>query len=333
MDYNKIDKHIKNDNLNNLYLFYGPEDYLKNFYKDEIIKRVKNDYGQNIEIIKIAEKFQADSIMEIYDTVPMFSEKKILVVKNSNVFSLGKEQAEKYMFLSDVPEHCIAIFLEESVNRSRKLYKSFDKNGVCVNFDYLDFASMKLWVKKHVTNAGLSMNDSTIQYFINACEPDLFNISNELNKLIEYKSGQNNNIITNEEVDLLVTKALKSKVFALTDAIAEKNSDNALNILYELEQMKEPLQRVFFMICRYFRLCNRTKELATERYNKEEIEKIIKVKPYEGYKFFAQSKQFSSEELYNSVMDCTEFDIGIKSGKIDVKTACEILILKYSKRH
>jgi DNA polymerase-3 subunit delta len=76
-------------------------------------------------------------------------------------------------------------------------------------------------------------------------------ILNEINKLVSYSGNREKIGIL--DVRKVCTKSIKSRIFDLTDAVAEKNRTKAFKILEDMVILKEPMPRILFMITRQLR--------------------------------------------------------------------------------
>ena len=251
------------------------------------MNEMKNYFWRKYEILKFEDKLNPSSIQDAFDTLPMFGGNKILVIKNSGIFSAEKNIADKFLFIENVPSHCFVIFVEDKVKRNMKLYKIIDKNGVCVEFNYLKGDELKSWVEKEFKKRGKTISDNTARYFINVCEQDMYNIYNEINKLVDYTE---NTEITKDHIDDVTSKALKSIIFELTDSISYNNAQKAYEVLNDLESKKEPMQKVFFMLCRHMKYLKQAKDLLNSKLNIKEAGALLKLKPFEASKFCEQSR-------------------------------------------
>ena len=87
-DIKAIKNHLQNEELKNVYLFYGPEGYLKDLYESRIRTRLDVDsmncyfFGQDADVREIE---------SICATTSMFGDKKLVVVSGSGMFKAATE--------------------------------------------------------------------------------------------------------------------------------------------------------------------------------------------------------------------------------------------------
>ena len=61
-------------------------------------------------------------------------------------------------------------------------------------------------------------------------------------------------VITRQDVDSIVSVTIETSIFKLTDHLGNQQPDAAYRIYRQLIQDNEPVQRIFYMMIRQFRL-------------------------------------------------------------------------------
>ena len=95
-----------------IYLFSGKEDYLKNYYIEQLIHAVlpNGDDGLNYLHVDYAQTKPLD-ITDYLQALPVFSERKILHITSLDTDSIRNELTDVVAsFVSDFPEYLIIIF-------------------------------------------------------------------------------------------------------------------------------------------------------------------------------------------------------------------------------
>ena len=155
------------------------------------------------------------------------------------------------------------------------------------------------------------------------------NLQQEIEKIYLMKGA--GNAVSRQDIDSICIKVLHSKIFALTDCITGKNAKGALQVARDLIAIGEPVERIYFMVARYFRLMKQAKELVGSG-ESGNAAAILKISPYEATQFVKNSNRFSLEQLKQAEAECLEYDVAMKNGEMQLDRALEILIAKYSNR-
>lgn len=147
--------------------------------------------------------------------------------------------------------------------------------------------------------------------------------AHEIEKLLAYVNYQRQ--VEPDDVHRLTPNAGEGDVFKMVDAIGTGDTSLALQMLHKLLDVEEPL-RLFGMVVRQFRLLLLTRELLDAGYHEAEIARQLKTHPFVIRKLIGQVRKFSIgalEEIYGELLDVDE---AIKTGKVPIEMALDILI-------
>lgn len=333
MSIDVLKEDLKNNKLKNLYLFYGQEEFLKKYYIDSIEKDILQNDLSSLNKIVLEGKFDMQKLEDACETMPVFSERKLVLVKNSGLFKSGKDGAKQQSvkdnllnYLKNVPSYTVLVFYEEEIDKRLKTVDAVKKNGLIVEFSFQKPAELVKWVMKVFKSYKKEIGMDVASYLIEICEQGMTEILNEVKKLVMFVGERNN--ITIEDIDKVCTKSVKSKIFDLTDAVAEQNLDKALSLLNDMIMIKEPLPKILFMITRQLRHVLEMKLLCKEGMSVKEASAKIGIAPFAGGKVANQAKSFSEEKLKEGIKEAFELDLAIKTGRINDRVAAELLINK-----
>ena len=120
MEPKDLDKQISSGKIGNLYFFYGEEQFLlENKLKAIKSKIVEKDFEEfNYEKLD-GKKVSAEDIETALLSVPVMSEKKMVVVSNTNIFGNAKTKdfTKVCEAVSDIPEYMTVIFTEKEFDK------------------------------------------------------------------------------------------------------------------------------------------------------------------------------------------------------------------------
>lgn len=334
-----LKEELKNDKIRNLYLFYGPEEYLKKYYADSVERIALSKDLTGLNRIVIEGKIDTRKIIDASDTLPVFSEKKIVVVKNSGLMKSKKtsggseetknkgKQDELLTYLQSVPESTCLIFYETEIDKRIKLVDTIKKNGLLVEFPFQKPAELVKWVIKAFKSSKKEIDSITASQLVENSEQGMNEILNEINKVVSYVGKRTN--ITVKDVENVCTKSIKSRIYDLTDAIAENNGAEAIKILNDMIILKEPVPKILFMITRQFRQILEIKLLIESGLNYNEAAGRMGITPFIAGKILKQAGRFKIDKLKSALEESLELDLAIKTGRINDRIATELLISKF----
>lgn len=329
---------LKNKTPGKLYLFYGPEEYLKQYYLESLEKQVLQGAADDLNKQVLDGKLQMNALTNALETYPFFSEKKLIVLKNTGAFKSKKKQddsgegektqnTELLACLKNVPEYACVVFMEQEINKTLKTVKAVAECGLVVEFPAQKAPDLVKWVQKVMKSSGKEIHETTAAYLVERSEPAMNDLLNEINKLVLYTADRS--MVTTADVDKICTRSLKSRIFDLTDAIAAKNPGKALKILDELITLKEPVPKIFYMIGRHFRQVLEVKLLAGQGMGSAQVAAKMNSTPYVAGKLLQQARGMKEKTLQEAVYTCLEYDAAVKTGRLGDRIAAELLITRY----
>ena len=337
MNIEELEKELKENKLNSIYLFYGDEQFLL----ESSVKKIKKIFGelvQGINYIQIDET-NIEEIIPNMETPAFGFEKKLIIVKNTGLLVKdGKrknvrlvEQREKLAkYLTENAEYIkdtlVIIFIEESADKN-DLFKAIEKNGTICNFERQKMPQLIKRIKAICNAYKVKIDDTTAKYFIECCGTNMQDLINEIRKLIEY-AGENGEI-TKQSIDLLSIKQIESVIFDLTDNLGKKETDKSLTILNNLIYNKEPVQKILITLYNHFKKIYITK-LAIEQ--DRNLTEALNLKPNQMFltsKYKIQAGYFTIQELKDIINEFIMLDRNYKKGLIDINIGLESILCRY----
>lgn len=339
----EIQKHIKSGDIKKCYLFYGSENFLKKNYEERLKKAIIDPSFEMMNYLCMEDKsISVEKIMDFCETMPFFSDKKLLIVRNSGYFrgsKKGDDDTEKDTgnseevdtleeYIKNLPDSVCLVFSEDEIDKRKKIYKTFTKIGYACEFKTPDEKDIIEWISRSLKKYKIVISKSTASYLIRSAGGELENLSREIEKLESYKKEGEE--VTVKDIDDICTKSLETKIFDLVGAIGKRKPDKALTIYKNLILMKEYPGMILYMVVRQFRLILQCMVLTNAGEDMKSIATMIGIRDFVVKECIAQSKNFTVSGLKRALEECIEIDMSIKTGLIDAETAVETLILKYS---
>ena len=318
---------LKSENYKHVYLFTGEEIYLRNQYKkklqDALISpedTVNLNYYQGKGI----------SVQELIDqgeTMPFFSEKRLLVVEDSGFFKNASLELAEY--LENIPETTYFLFVENEVDKRGRLYKTVKKYGSVVEFSRQTEDMLMRWILGILKKEQKNITRSTMELFLEKTGTDMNQIGMELEKLLSYTMGRE--VITAEDVEAICTSQTVNKIFEMISAMAEKNQRKALDLYYDLLALKEAPMRILYLIARQFNQIMLISELNEQGLGREVIAEKLGIQSFIVRNGIRYARSFSAEQLRYAVETAVQTETDVKTGKLDEKLAVELVIVEMSK--
>lgn len=323
---NTIKEHIKKNAFSSVYLLYGQEDYLKLLYRDKLKGAiVAPEDTMNYSYFE-GKDLDLTAVQSMADTVPFFSERRLLVLENSGLF---KRQSDFADYIKTMPETSIIVFVEHEVDKRNKLYKTVQKQGTVSEMNGLSEKDLKMWIAAYLQRSGKKITEQNIMYLVQKVGVDMKNLENEMEKLICYAAEDS--VIQRDMIDDICVVQTEGKIFEMIDAIGMKNQDRALQLYYDLLAVREKPMSILFLLIRHFNILVQIKELAHAGIPNGQIASNIGIPPFTVKKYAAQSKNFKVREIRTCLEQCVEVEQQVKTGLLLDQIGVELLIVGFSK--
>lgn len=333
-----LKRQIKDRQMNNCYLFFGEEEYLKQFYIKKICSKFVTSGSETFSLRKYDGKENTlDDVFEGAQSMPFMSDYCVCIAHDFSLDALNAEQKEQLSsFLDSQPDTSITIFWMDSISLSPKNAKhkwvidAFSKKAAAVDFIKYTRSGLCKTVIGYAAKQGCQMSGNTANYLIDTVGDSLNTLFNETQKAVSF-AGQGNEI-TKSHIDEIAVRSLEARVFDLSKFILNGNARNALELLHTLMQNKaEPID-IFAVILMSFVDIYRAKTALSGGESANYPAKLFDYKNKEfrltnGAKFAAGISDLQLRECF----DCfSEGDRLLKSTAQSGEMVLERLIVKLS---
>lgn len=304
------------------YLLYGLNDYLidTEIKKIKELNKINSDDLINYDYIETPLKI----IIEDAYNMPLFNDKKLIVVNNCTLFESSSKKDETIIlekYLEKENDATILIFVDkqEKLDERKKIFKFLKDNNKIIECNKLNINNL---IKEELSNYEISQN--SITKLINRVGTNPYNLINEINKLKIFKI--NDKKITEEDINF-ASKNIEESIFDLIDYIVNKNSEKTLEIYHDLlTKNSEPLA-ILILIANQFRLILQCKKMYFQGFSEKDIATILEIHPYRVKLANEKSRNYSEELLLKYIENLADLDYEIKSGVKDANTGLELFLL------
>ena len=209
-------------------------------------------------------------------------------------------------------------------------------SGVKIKQEFKKFNNIELsaWIRSEAELRGGQIGLKAASALIVATAGEMWQIDREINKLINYKRGQEPSLVgqgkpaeVNEaDIDELVRGGFEENIFALTDAIGSKNKSLAIKLLED--EVKNGANEIYIlsMIVRQIRIVLQARVALDLGKNPRQIATDLKLNPFVATKAAAQARNFNQDILKNILNELVEIDCKAKTGQGDVLTLLNLLV-------
>ena len=266
-----------------------------------------------------------ENALEDLDTYSFLTSKKVIIIKNIDSIKYDdfkNDLDHLFKYLSNPIEDNLLIIMGHHFNGNSKIIKELKK--LC-KYELIEVNS-KAFIKNKLMD--YTINQSTINLIDELCLGDITKISNECDKLINYK--YNEKIITNEDVNLLVCKKLddpKDLTFAFSRSLALKDKKNALSEFRKLLKYNFEPFMLIGLLASQIRIIYQVKILENNRSDKDIASILDEKSDYRIKKTRELTRLYSESDLLNLMIKLSNIDYLLKTSDSDPINLIENFIL------
>jgi len=308
-------------------LLHGEDVYQSRQKLNQIVDKFKSKDPSNMNLIFWdGAKSDFSEFKKNILSSPFMGDKRLIVIED--LLSQRKEslldEALKLM-KKGIPQSSVLVFWQSNeFDKRKKLAKYVLKNSQSEEFKFLTGVQLNSWIKKEVDGRGGKISVSGVDMLASYVGSDLWQMSNEIDKLIAYSKKSE---ISKEDVELLVKAKLDTNIFSFIDAIGKKNKKGALKLLGDQLESGENILYLLSMINYQFRNLLIIKSLLDDGYNQYNIGKEVKMHPFVIKKTVQQSHNYSLEYLKLIYQKILDLDAAIKTGRINSELGLDLLVI------
>lgn len=306
-----------------IYVFLGNE--------INLLKRRIDGLKCELNINNIIEyDFDDSNIIDILNEVnyvDLFNEKKLIIVSNFS-FKKVKDAHEKELlrYIDNMNDNVIILkCIDESLDERKNITKKLREKCKVEEIKKMDYKELHEYITNMFVSNNKKITYNQVKEILNRCEYNDDLAINETEKLLLYKLGED--VITDDDIDKVVSKSSEKEIFTLSDAVMKKNLKqifNSYNIL-----IRSGIEPVVLIdnLARQFRTLYQVKILC-KTMDEKEISRKLGLNPYVVKKTHENVNNYEEEELINNLYELSNLDIDIKVKGLDKYKVLENFFLK-----
>ncbi|MCK5945935.1 MAG: DNA polymerase III subunit delta [Mycoplasmataceae bacterium] len=298
---------------------YGQEQYLINKKLREYLK------ASEVEPTSFGFDSSFDDIEMEITTVGLFSEEKLIVIKNHTMFSNKDEAAKMVKIIESIGDETEIIFIQETskaLDRVNPLIKVLLKNAQCTKIDLLKESQIVEVIKDIVkSKKGTISNGGVIKLSIKLPN-NLYIIIREVEKLL-----MENKDITNEMVEESIGDYIKEDAFALSNAIISGDSHSIVSAYNEKIANGEVPSRLISNISTVLTMAKLVSSYQEQGNTNDAIALKLHIHPFRVKKSAELISKTTPKRLDELVSGLADLDKNIKIGKVDASLGLDKFIL------
>jgi DNA polymerase-3 subunit delta len=322
-----LKKNILSGSIAPVYLFYGPESYLKEEFAEMIKTAIfpsENDAAYNTHILYGPDLTPGDLVSKASE-YPMFTSKQLIIVrqfdkiKKLSTKELQKQHQEKFSRYILSPAEFTVLVLDADQIDKKEIEKAPFNELKIYRHDFPTIKTPEIFASGRAKASGWSFEPDALKAFTAYIQPSAREICQEIEKIIMYASarGPEKRITAGDVLDC-VGISRTYNVFELEKALAERSlrlcSGISLMIM-EQEGLKEGLGNIVrFLTTFYIRLWKLSLP-EIKQLPPSEIAKMLGMYGKQEYfvkNYLAYTRSFSLQDAEHAIKALRETDAALK---------------------
>lgn len=335
-----MNRALKNRDIPAVVALFGVEKYLIDWAANSIIKLYIDPAALTFDCTVIDDdKVTIEEIIQVADTFPMMSEKKVVWVKNFKALKDGGKKAfgesgEKALldYIAHPNPSSILILSNSGADSRNKVIKGIKKSGEAYDFEPIDKVAFSQFARQRIKEGGKDISDGNLSYladrtgyFLKENDYNLNKLNNDLMKITAHCDGPE---ITKFDIDSCVAGSDNTFVFELINNVTANNKDKAFSLLHNILAKDDNIYGLLALMVGQFEFLLGVKEYALKGFNYSRIAAEMNVNQYRVKYAMDTVNRISLDDLKRNLINLYETDRNIKTGLIRSTMAMELFIAR-----
>ncbi len=334
-----------------LIFIYGSDSFRQYEKLRELKAKFQHDvdqFGMSVETLD-GEKLTVTKLSEVSGAVSMFTRKRLIIIdrlfkqKDEKNFAPIAEYLHKqaegdhvFILLHTAEESAFSFGKPEKLPKYKQgFYDWCVKQPMSQSFPKLSQSELINWLKNKAAERGGQLSNDAIATLLSLTIGDLWQLDQELDKLINLKQGQKSKEDKSEgvkiemaDVKLVVQGIFEEHIFALIDAIGERNRPRATKLLEEELLAGQAPEQILSMILRQYKMILSVRDGLERGLNEKELEKELKLNNFVMKKVVAQARHYTVINLKTIFANIVKLEYQFKTGKVDLVNGLNLFLAK-----
>ena len=333
--------------LPHVFLLAGEERYYIDRAREAIFAQLFPEDGAQDGVTKLSGDVDADQLIGLLETVPFFTPKNVVVVEDTTLFRAAKKAADDaaeetpaeettaggkrkkgkssgeaklerlQKELLALPDFSYILFvMGEKPDKRKKLTKTVEKVGLLLEAEPVRAWNIGDWLQPKLQRLNKDLDRDAYEYFVNAVsmmqQISLSYFDQEFDKLALFSKERR---ITKKELLAVFAGLPEVSVFALMDAISEKNAKKALALLARQLADGTYFTVLLVLLARHVRQLLEIRLLLAEGVRGKALAKPLGLHPFIAEKLGRSAAKFKDAQLRRALIDIADADYLLKTGR------------------
>ena len=273
------------------------------------------------------ENGDASRIVMSANMMPLLGGRRLILVKRASRLVESEPSLQAYVEDPN-PATVLVLDLDKKPDGRRKGWKDLEKKVAVVACDAPDPWELQDWVAEEGRARGLKLGRDEVRYLVTEVGSDLRRLSNELEKLSLYASGDQLDLETMAEV---LGRGRAQSVFKFIDAVSSGDAGSALRQLGRLLEEGEPPLRILALLDRLVGQLRIAKDAQASGKKDSNLAGLLGAPPSAAKAIGESARRLSRGFLKRAVDALGDTDRLLKSSRLPHRVVMEGLVLELAR--
>jgi len=317
--------------VKNLILICGDEEYLKTEKKKELFSALGCEGSPDFHMFS-GKETDFEEVMDLAETMPMFSTRRILFLDDTCIFRSGSGDAWLSR-MKELPDSTCMIFFEHDIDSNNAFTRLFGSAGSIFRFDSVESVrdwksasqakgEIRTWIRDYLGQSGKKIDSRAVEALVDLSGYNMMNLQTELEKLLSCPADP----VTENTIRDICSKNVTDRVFDMVDMKLSGNTAGALHLFEEMLSIRVEPMKILYLLGKQFQQVYTIRELESRRMSDAEILTKTGLKDWQLKKLRDRSRGRSMNDLLYLIRLCVEMETKVKNGDMPDRIAAEIIL-------
>lgn len=322
----KFYKDLETKKFENVYFLYGDEPYLLNPCVDRFKMSALDESALDFNYsLFYAKESDVSQIKDVIETLPVFSPKRLVIIKNVQDFK-DSEWQELESVIKNPVDSTILVLFADKVDKRKKYFKTLLDHSASIEFKKPYENQYPQWISHMFKDIGYRINNDAIHRLHRLVGNNLTELQNQTYKVAEYV-GQKQTIEL-ADINAVISVSREESIFDFTNAVGLKDRVRALEQLVNLLDQGQNEVGIISLVSRHMRILLTVRAGMDQGYGGAKLASLTNLPSYYIESYCDQARLWPIKKIEDSLVVLHETDKALKSSPVSSHIWLENLVLK-----
>lgn len=299
-----------------IYYLHGPE----TFFMDQALQLVLEQAfpggaGRDLNYHVLAGKeIKGEAVVREARTMPMFARLRVLLLRQVQLASAADLEPLQGYLAAPSPSTCLLLFATSKIDGRTTLGRALAQKTVSVECRHPFENQLPPLIRRMAKRRQVELHPEVVSYLVEVVGSDLLALDDAVERLRLF-AGDRRTV----ELDVArkcIADTRVHEIWDLTDAIGERNLEQALKVLGRLRSEGMEALRVLPMLARSVRQLWQARALGRDKLKPDAVAKALGLPPFLARNVAQQARRFGTDDLAQALEALHRADLTLKSSEL-----------------